>query len=362
MAASRSLDSILSSGRRPPRNPDAPPTLGKTGNDQADFERGLMNESAQWAHNVTDPSREELGITDSLGRRADAADANVDSEMRALHSRGEDLADVNQDYMYRAYQPAYERLMQDYGNMDQNIKEDMNRRGIGAQGSSADNGTGYAGSEPEMYQRMLLSRDTKNQLGRNMLEAQNQAVQQKLAQYQGRTAETNQANTRWGQTMQPYLSAKVTSADNRLNARTSAATGMAGTRFGYAEGMHGINSQRQMAGQDRMDAMIGAGIAGAGAGIQAMSMSDENVKTDIHDAESPDESLQDLDRLQVKKWKYKMGGGEHTGAMAQDMPGDISPDGKSVDVVSYLGKLTQAVQALSSRVGRYEQLSAQGGV
>jgi len=352
--AAKSLQKILNAEK-----PQAP-FSGSSGNSQTDMEHGMMNEATYWARNLTDPSAQEQGIVDSLGQRADTADANVDSEMQALHGRGEDLANVNQDYMHRAYQPAYERLMQDYGNMDQNIKEDMNRRGIGAQGSSADNGTGYAGSEPEMYQRMLLSRDTKAQLGRNMLEAQNQAVQQKLAQYQGRTAETNQANTRWGQTMQPYLSANVTSADNRLAARTSAATGMAGTRFGYAEGMHGINSQRQMAGQDRMDAMIGAGIAGAGAGLQAMS--DQNVKTDIHDAESPDQSLQDLDRLQVKKWKYKMGGGEHTGAMAQDMPADVSPDGKSVDVVSYLGKLTQAVQALSSRVSRYEQMSAQGGV
>lgn len=317
---------------------------------QAKFEKMLMNSSTDWARRLTSATPEERAFLDQLSQKGEQADAGVMSEMDALRQRGDDLANVDEAYMQRAYQPAFERLMEGYQDMDARILEDMNRRGVmsGPQG----------GSEPESYQRMLLSRDTKNQMGRTMLEAQNQAVQQKLAQYTGRLAETNQANERFNQTQAPVIGAKVATASDRLNARTGAGTGMAQTRFGYAEGMHNINSQRQMASQDRMLSMIGAGIAGVGAGMQ--SLSDVNAKTDITEAESPEESLQDIDDLEVQKWRYKMGGGEHMGAMAQDMPQDMSPDSKSVDVPSYLGKLTQAVQALNARMGKYEMM-LQGG-
>jgi len=47
--------------------------------------------------------------------------------------------------------------------------------------------------------------------------------------------------------------------------------------------------------------------------------------------------------------------------MAQDMPENISPDGKSVDVISYLGTMNQAIKALSNKIGGFEQLINQGG-
>jgi hypothetical protein len=234
------------------------------GNSQEQFEKGLMNQSLDYGRAVTDMNPEERQFLGELSQKGEAADAGVVSEMDALRARGEDLSNVDEAYMERAYKPAYERLMESYQNMDQDIIENMNSRGIAATGSSADNGSGQAGSEPEAYQRMLLARDTKNQLSRNMLEAQNQAVQQKLAQYQGRLAETEQANTRFGQVQAPVIGANVTSATDRLNARTGAATQNMATRFGYAGQMHKINSDRQAAGQERM-------LAGVGIGVGALS-------------------------------------------------------------------------------------------
>ncbi len=218
------------------------------------------NEGIRLGRMSADMTPEERAFLAEQSQRGAAADANVDREMQALHARGEDLNNVDEAYMTRAYAPAYERLMEDYSNMDRGILEDMNRRGIISQGSSADNGTGVAGSEPEAYQRTLLARDTKRELGRNMLEAQNQAVQQKLAQYQGRLAETQQANERFGQNQDPVIKANIAGADTKLGARSGAGTTSMGQQNEFVQGMHQINTQRKIAGQDQMLGGVGMGL------------------------------------------------------------------------------------------------------
>lgn len=238
-------------------------------NDQEKFETGQMAQGIQFGRQLTEATPEERQFLGELAQKGSAADAGVMDEMGRLRQRGDDLANVDEAYMERAYRPAYERLMEDYQNMDRGIIEDMTRRGIVSQGSSADNGTGVAGSEPEMYQRALLGRDTKRELGRNMLEAQNQAVQQKLAQYQGRIAEMGQANERFGQVQAPVIGANVTDANTRMNARTQAGTTMAGQKLGYAAQLHNANTQRKIAGQDQMLGGIGMGLNFTGQMAQA---------------------------------------------------------------------------------------------
>lgn len=234
--------------------------FGKVENEQENFERGQMNFGLMQARKLSDMTPEERAFMQELAPKGAQADARVTDEMDRLRARGDDLANVDQEYMNRAYQPAYERLMQDYELMDRNVIEDMTKRGIVSQGTSADNGTGVAGSEPEAYQRMLLGRDTKQQLGRNMLEAQNQAVQQKLAQYQGRLAETGQANERFGQVQAPVIGANVAGATDRLNARTGAGTTTTGQKLGYASDMHKTNTVRKIAGQEQMLGGVGMGL------------------------------------------------------------------------------------------------------
>lgn len=340
--------------------------LNDKGNSQDQFEQYQVNQGIQAGRRLADMTPEERQFMAELAPKGQAADARVVDEMDRLRARGDDLANVDTEYMNRAFQPAFERLMESYGLADRQIIEDMNRRGIASVGSSADNRSGSVESTPESHARSLLARDTKNQISRTMLEAQNQAVQQKLAQYQGRLAETEQANTRFGQVQAPIIGSNIASADTKLGARAGTGSDIAKTKLGYHSNMHQVNSQRQMAGQDRLLGGIGAGLSVAGdiAGAASTAFaSDVNVKDDIQPAETPDQSLSDLDRLEVQKWKYKTGGGDHMGAMAQDMPEDMSPDGKSVDVVSYLGKLTQGMQALSEKLGKFEQmLQSQGGV
>lgn len=304
---------------------------------------------------VTARTPEELALLGQLSDQYAGADQNVMNEMEALRARGEDLDNVDAAYMERAYQPGFERLMESYRDMDQGIMEDLNARGV----ASVPGGF----SEQEAYQRMLLSRDTKNQLGRNMLEAQNQAVNQKLGIYNARLAEMNQGNERRGQIFDPLYGANVVGAGERQANKIDANA----TRLGYSSNananatkVHEINTGRKIAGQQQLTNMIGGGLGMMGA---AMIMSDVNMKKDFQPANNPEQDLEDINSIPVERWRYQMEGDQepsHTGGMAQDMPPDISPDGKSVDVVSYLGKATQAVQALTKRVNAFEQLLTGG--
>jgi len=298
---------------------------------------------------ITAATPEEQALIKTLGGQMSPVDQGVTDATTQLGQRGEDLNNVDQAYMNRAYQPGFERLMQDYKNMDQGILENMNRRGIsGGPGSN---------SEPEDYARMLNSRDTKEKLNQNMLLAQNQAVQQKLGQYNARLAETNQANTRRGQVFDPYMSLTSTSAADKLGAKTSLAATKAGVGAQNLQTQTGYKtSQNQLQGS-----IIGSVLGTTGS---AMMSSDENVKKDFQPGPSPDEALNDVENIPVSRWRYQMESDdspEHTGGMAQDMPENISPDGKSVDVISYLGTMNQAIKALSNKIGGFEQLINQGG-
>lgn len=326
-------------------------TSGGMGMSEAEL---LAAQSA--ANQMTAQTPEDRALMAQLGERLPGVEQNVDDEMAALRARGEDLSNVDANYMERAYRPAFERLMNDYQLADRGIMEDLNARGVTAIPGGQ--------SEQEAYQRMLLGRDTKESLGRAVLEAQNQAVQQKMSQYNARLAETNQANTRRDQVFNPYYSATVVPESERQSNRIQAASDIYNAKLGYAAKMHETNTNRKIAGSQQMTDAGAAGAGVAAAAIGAMFMSDQNVKKDFSPAQAPEEDLQDLNSIPVQRWRYQMEGeGEpmHTGGMAQDMPPDVSPDGKSVDVVSYLGKTTQAIQALTQKINAFEALLGQGG-
>src|SRR5574337_1274043 len=167
-----------------------------------------VDESERQARRLTDASPEELAMLRKLGVSADQADQAMVDQIRQLGVRGEDLANVDAAYMERAYRPAFDRLMNDYELQNQAILESMNARGV--------TGGPGARSEPEMYQQMLLQRSTQQTLADTMMNAQNQAVQQKLAQYNARLAEPQVAATRFGQTATPLQQATLTPAEARL--------------------------------------------------------------------------------------------------------------------------------------------------
>jgi hypothetical protein len=306
------------------------------------------------ATRLTAQTPEEKALLAKLSGQIEGVDQGVIDEMAALRARGEDLNNVDANYMERAYRPAFERLMNDYQVADRGVMEDLNARGIAAIPGGQ--------SEQEAYQRMLLSRDTKENMGRAVLEAQNQAVNQKLGQYNARLAEVGQANTRRGQVFDPYYNATVVPESERQANRVNAAGDIYNAKLGYAANVHQTNTNRKIAGSQQMTDMGAAGAGVAAAGI--MAMSDVNVKKDFEPANPPEQDLDELNSIPVARWRYQMEGeGEpmHTGGMAQDMPPDVSPDGQSVDVVSYLGKTTQAIQALTKKMNAFEALLGQGG-
>jgi len=293
-------------------------------------------------YNAASPEEEEL--LKMFQDQIPGVDQNVEDEMAALKARGDDLGNVDEAYMERAFKPAYERLMQAYGDQDRGLMEDLNKRGIAAIPGGS--------SEQEAFQRDRLSESNKRAVGQTMLEAQNQAVQQKLGTYNARLAEVTQANTRRSQVVDPYYAAKVTPDSVRKQNENNVAGNIYNARLGQQSTNFQVNRQNQMD-------LLGAGM---GAGSMALMASDVNVKKDFQPANSPEQDLQEMTDIPVEKWRYKGESSDsqpHTGGMAQDMPPDVS-DGESVDVVSYLGKTTNALKALTNKVNGFERLMAGG--
>jgi hypothetical protein len=305
--------------------------------------------SAGQAEKLTAPTEREQALMDKLGISADQADQGMLDEIRALGERGDDLSRVDEDYMNRAYQPAFSRLMNDYSTMDRGILEDMNRRGVSS-------GPGAA-SEPEAYQRMLLQRSTQQTMANTMMEAQNQAVQQKLAQYNARLAEPTVAANRYGQTMTPYQNATIVPESERMATKAGVGTSIYGARLGQGSAGYAANTQKNIAQGQNMMNLIGSGI-----GAAAM-LSDPAAKKNITAGPDPEEDLQEMTETPINRWQYRNepdAGPMHEGAMANEAPEDTQVPG-GIDIPSYLGKLTNSVKALNKKIGAYELL-LQGGV
>lgn len=298
----------------------------------------------------TQQSPEELSLLGNIAGDYDAANQGVKDQSAALGQRGDDLNVLDEDAFNRSFQPALSRLKHDYDLQDRNIMEDMNRRGIVSQGSSNPDAPVAAGSEPEMYQRSLLARDSKEQMTNATLSAQQAAMNQKLQQYQARTTETDQANKRFDSVSAPLYNSTLTDANERMGAKTNLASNTFNARLGNQTQQNQINSNRKLQTQQMQ-----MGIAGAGLGALGMAIgSDENAKYDIENL-TDEEHSEILDRfhdIKVSRWKYKddPDGQEHIGGMVQDMPEEVvTQDKKHYSLPSYLGMLTSAVQQLDKR-------------
>lgn len=118
-----------------------------------------------------------------------------------------------------------------------------------------------------------------------------------------------------------------------------------------------IGQAEQGAGrQGQQDALSGlGGLASAGLGL----LSDENAKKDIEDSASLDKASAEIP---PKDFKYKEGGGEHTGVLAQDVekvnPENVkdTPEGKMIDVAKQTGTNTARISEAGARIKRLEQM------
>lgn len=140
---------------------------------------------------------------------------------------------------------------------------------------------------------------------------------------------------------------------------------LTGAQAGQNSAMNYYTNQRnermgyqQMAAQERAGyasaAMGAVGMAGA-AGIMK---SDPALKKDIEPV-SDARLLTAIRRMPVSRWKYKADHDqkEYIGAMAPDMPKDVSPTGKDFHVISYLGMLTGSIRALDKKLDKMERIS-----
>lgn len=114
--------------------------------------------------------------------------------------------------------------------------------------------------------------------------------------------------------------------------------------------------QGSMARQQSQDGYVSGGMGLAATALMAMAMmSDPEMKYDIEPV-SDAALLKSLRKMPVSKWKYKHDRSEHIGAMADTMPEEVS-NGKSFDLVSYLGLLTGSIRELDRMVRGEDELT-----
>ena len=136
--------------------------------------------------------------------------------------------------------------------------------------------------------------------------------------------------------------------------------------MGTAAGVYNNSSNLKAQAGDNSGAWGQLGqVAGAALGAYLSVGSDENEKTDVEPVD-PEMSLAAIRKLPPSKsWRYRDGsqyddgGKPHVGPMAQDVQlslGDATaPQGKTIDLISMNGHLTNAVKALDNRVISLEQ-------
>lgn len=303
---------------------------------------------------------------------------NVQQQMLGQGGKTEDLQSglgtLNQTDFERRYDPAFQRLMADYQDMDRGIIEDMNRRGITSIGSSDPNMPVNAGSEPEMYQRNLLSRETKREMGNLMKEAQSQSMAQRTADLGVSTsADVGKAdrlarlgNQAYGGFSQAYNQTAIGEAERtRLKAGIASqgaiAAGQGISNFANA----GVNSsvESDIASNQSRNQMIGAGVGalstlggaaiqnpGGAAKLMSMFGSSRELKENIR-PHSDESALARLMQTEPKEWNYKGETQTNIGPIAEETPEPIAtPDHKAIDLNNYLSELTGAVRALAKRV------------
>jgi hypothetical protein len=231
----------------------------------------------------------------------------------------------------------------------------MNARGItGVPGGS---------SEPEMHAQAELARNTQQTLSQNMLEAQNQAVQQKLAQYNARLAEPNLAATRYGQTMTPLQNATIVPQSQREADTVGAAGNIYNARLGYSSNMANLGNQQKLQQNEQIGNLIGGGMGVVSSAIGAIAASDPKLKKNIGPGPDPEQDLAEVRDIPVDRWQYRWedeGAPMHEGAMSTNVPEDAQAPG-GIDIPTYMGKLTNAVKALDQKVGAFARMMQQGG-
>lgn len=175
--------------------------------------------------------------------------------------------------------------------------------------------------------------------------------------YNDLLAQQRGAEARRAATSGTALTYRGTPQQSRLATNAGVAANVYGSDMGYAAALAAQQGANYRQAQERNANLWGAGIGAAGQIGGAMIMaSSEEFKEAIENMSDDEysQAVDDLFHMDVKRWRYKDGvsdGGEHIGIIAEEAPRDlVTEDGKHLDVVSYLGKLTMAVKQLAKEV------------
>lgn len=158
----------------------------------------------------------------------------------------------------------------------------------------------------------------------------------------------SQASGQLGQ-QQGTFNASLTPGLQAYGGSTSA-TGSAGSIFGQMAGLQQQQQQSSMAGLAGLGSLIGTiGSAGTGSIAGSLLLSSREFKEELGEMD-PEEALAAVRKPVVKRWRYLGDDREEVGPMAEDVHDATGlGDGRTLSVVTELGMLRGAVQALANR-------------
>ena len=131
---------------------------------------------------------------------------------------------------------------------------------------------------------------------------------------------------------------------------STSATGSAGSLFGQMAGLQQQANQSSLAGLGGLGSLMGTlGGAGKDSVIGSMIFSSREFKEELGEVD-PEEALAAVRKPKVKRWRYLGDDREEVGPMAEDVHEATGlGDGRTLSVVTELGMLRGAVQALADR-------------
>lgn len=133
-------------------------------------------------------------------------------------------------------------------------------------------------------------------------------------------------------------------------AGASSASSAAGTTFGQIANIQAQANRDSMSGLAGLGSLAGTlGSAGSGSIAGTLLLSSREFKEELGDVD-PEEALAAVRKPQVKRWRYLGQEREEVGPMAEDVHQATGlGDGRTLSVVTELGMLRGAVQALADR-------------
>lgn len=299
-----------------------------------------LSEAKELGEITGDLTEDEIAKLDQLEENAistltevvgEDAQAIVKSEIASLVDRGVLQGNIGA----RAIAKIGEAAVKEIGRGVTSIESLRIQQELGMQESKRQFGLQYQ----ELVQRGILTREqaimgmTQNilpqQMAQTQFATQTAQFQPQLAQ-QWEMAKLTGGIQQWGQ-MAGVRGQQANMALQAAITQSQAGAAVTASQYGALGGA--------------------AGMAGA-----ALIFSSKDFKENINKIDETTENrfLEDIKKLPIYSYKYKEGiadEGNHIGVIAEEAPAEIvTEDGKSLDIINYIGYLTACVKTLANQV------------